>query len=116
MFSHKAKEELSEKKALLSWANFGKGVMAMSIPKSFAFRGTNADSEINPIIVGLFDSPILVGSKKSGKIGQNQENRDRIKSGPRFPSKHDNCDRMHQITVHYKRNLQNIQLMLLFSR
>ena len=52
--------------------------------------------------------------KKSGKIGQNQENRDKIKFGQHFPSKHKNCDRMHQITLHYKRNLQNIQIMFLF--
>ena len=54
--------------------------------------------------------------KKSGKIGQNQENREKIKFGAHFPPKHNNCDRMHQITLHYKRHLQNIQLMLLFSR
>ena len=54
--------------------------------------------------------------KKSGKIGQNQENRDKIKYGAYFPSKHDIYDRMHQMTQHYNRNLQNIPLLLLFSR
>ena len=50
--------------------------------------------------------------KKSGKIGQNQE---KIKFGAQFPPKHDNYDRIHQITLHYKRNLQTIQIVLLFS-
>ena len=59
---------------------------------------------------------LLCVVKKSGKIGQNQENWDKIKFGAYFPSKHDICDRMHQITQHYKRNLQIIPLLLLFSR
>ena len=54
--------------------------------------------------------------KKSGKICRSRENRDKIKFGAQFPSKHDNHDRMHQITLHYKRNGQNIQILLLFSR
>ena len=59
----------------------------------------------NPIVIGLFDSPILVGGggktfsfcvvKKSGNIDQNQENCNRIEFGARLPSKHSTCDRMH---------------------
>ena len=61
-------------------------------------------------------SIILCVVKKNGKIGQNQENRDKIKFGAHFTSKHDHYDRMHQITLHYKRILQDILLMLLFWR
>ena len=124
---------------------------------------------VNPVVVGLFDSPILVWGggkkpptelltgniqsdqiwcanslrhelsvnikinlrmavifahvsmflcvvKKSGRIGQNQENHDKVTFGAHVASKHDNCDRMHQITLHYGRNVQYIQLMLFFSR
>ena len=53
---------------------------------------------------------------KSGKIGQNQGNCDKFKFGEQFPPKHDNSDRTHQVTLHYKRNLQNIQILILYSR
>ena len=74
--------------------------------------------KINLKIATIFAyvSIFLCVVKKCGKIGQNQENRDKIKFGAYFPSKHDAYDRMHQITLHYKRNLQNIPLLLLLSR
>ena len=40
--------------------------------------------------------------KKSGNIGHNQENRDEIIFGARLPSKHDNYDRIYQVTLHCK--------------
>ena len=52
----------------------------------------------------------------------NQRNRlkstkcDKIKFGAQFPSEHENYDRPHQIALLYKRNLQNIAVLLLFSR
>ena len=54
--------------------------------------------------------------KENGKIGQNQENRGKNKFGAQFPSKHENYDKMHQMTLHCKRNVQNIQILPLFSR
>ena len=53
--------------------------------------------------------------KKSGKIGQSRGKRSKIKFGGQFPSKHASDDRIHQITLHYKRNLQTIAILLLFS-
>ena len=60
-----------------------------------------------PVQIGLkiatifaYVSIFLCVVKKSGKIGQNQENRDKIKFGAYFPSKHGIYDRMHQITQH----------------
>ena len=44
-------------------------------------------------IVFAHISIFLCVVKKSGKIGQNQENHDKIKFGPHFASKYDNCDK-----------------------
>ena len=49
-------------------------------------------------------------------MGENHDNRDKIKLGAQFPYKHVNCDRIHQRTLHFKRNLQNIQIQQLFFR
>ena len=67
-------------------------------------------------IIFAHASIFLCVVKKSGRIGQNQEYCDKIKFGAHLTSKHDNCDRMHQVTLHYKRNLQNIQLVFLSLR
>ena len=52
-------------------------------------------------IIFAHGSIFLCVVKKSGKIGQNQENHHEITFGAHFPSKHDTYDRMHQITLHY---------------
>ena len=66
------------------------------------------DIKINLRLAIIFAhiSIFLCVIKKGGKIGQYQENRDKIRFGAHFPSSHDDCDRMHQITLHYERNLQ----------
>ena len=51
--------------------------------------------------------------KKSDKIGQNREKRNETKFGAQFTSKQDAYDRINQTTLHYKRNLLKIQLLLL---
>ena len=56
--------------------------------------------------------------KESSKIDKNRENRDRKALDLNFHLNmitHDHYDRsIHQITLHYKRNWQNIQILLLF--
>ena len=44
--------------------------------------------------------------KKCNKVGQNRDNHDMNKFGAQFPAKHDNNYGIHQMTINYKRNLQ----------
>ena len=53
-------------------------------------------------IVFAHVSIFLCVVKKSGKIGQNQENGDKIKFGAHFPSKHDTCDASNNTTFQEK--------------
>ena len=58
----------------------------------------NVTINLKLAIIFAHVSIFLCVAKKSGKIGQNQENREEITFEAQFPSKHDNHDRIHQIT------------------
>ena len=53
---------------------------------------------------------------RSSKIGQSQENCNRIKFGAQSPSKDQIYDKMHPITLVGKRNLQNTAIFCYFFR
>ena len=67
-------------------------------------------------IIFAYVSMFLCVVRKSSKIGQNRKNCHEIKLEAQFPSKHDYYDRIHQITLFCKRNLQTVAISLLFSR
>ena len=54
--------------------------------------------------------------KKNSKIGPNRENRKEIELRTPSESKHDDRVRVNQVILHYERNLQNIEILLLFLR
>ena len=90
--------------------------MVIDRAAKFGVLSVNIKIDLKIGTIFAYVSIFLCVVKKNGKIGKNQKNRDRIKFGIHFPSKRDTCDRMNQITLHYKRNLQNIPLLLFFSR
>ena len=96
-------QTIPKKKVYSAQHTSGRHVLSINVKISLKLA-------INFAHIGIFQCVV----KKSGKIDQNLENGDEIKFGAQFPTKHDNHDRIHQIALRYKRNLQNIQILLLF--